>query len=442
MNPLVRRNKLFLAVFALIVLIIGAQLTWWVFFHINSSRTWHDQSLRMADQQRFTASFRLNQLWSDFPGSTTMDMTAARIEVTPQGFRLVSGDSSGFGAIRQNLKPEGNRYIRTGWWIVTSGENGPVTYIRLDSMRLAYWLDQTYPALRLGMVRNQIYDGVLHADDLVVNPDYLHAIEETFYSKNRMFLAEGTFFIILLTVAVVILYLSLSKEWRYTHQSQNFMLTVTHELKSPLAGARLNLETVLKHNPPPDRRDVFLRQALSELDRLTAHVDNILAAARLENHQATPAMTELNLTELIEKWFSEPAGGFDRVQFGDGIRQDAWVSGDEVRLRSVFINLVDNALKYSDGPVFIDARQDEAEWEFSVTDQGAGIPEDALPYIFDKFFRVEDEQTRQSPGAGLGLYIAREMVKLHRGTLTVESEPGKRTCFRVRLPKLSEADHD
>ncbi len=212
--------------------------------------------------------------------------------------------------------------------------------------------------------------------------------------------------------------------------------TVSHELKTPLSAIKAYTAT-LRENPAlyESRRDEFLAVVEQQADRLSRLVDDMLLVSRVESEQLLRRRVRLPLERVIEDAVSEiPVNPVDhpierRVA---GVQ----VSGDPDRLRDVLRNLVENAIKYSPqgGAVTISGTEVEGHTEIAVRDRGVGISEEHLPYIFDRFYRVESDATSSAGGSGLGLYIVNALVRAHGGTIDVRSQPGEGTTFTLRLP--------
>lgn len=438
-HRLEKKNRILLTTFLFIVAVIFVQIIWWILFQINHSRITSGVSLKLAEKTRYVAAWHLHHLLTEpeLPERATFIAGTVLIQ---DGLSLISsGDSTGFSAARQRLVPGDNRVHFSSLWMARQVQNGQILYEHLNALKLRDWLETHYPEVRIYDIATPGRQWFIQPEDLRVSDSYIRQVNDETEKLLRMFVWEGSFFILLMLIAVALLYTNIRAERIHSHQVHNFMLTVTHELKSPVASVRLYLETLLRHDPPKEKRTEFLQNAVEETARLDEHIENILSASRLESQTEKITFTEVNLFELMESWFS--TGKYaqsGRVFLDETFRQDLWIQGDEKKLQSVFFNLADNALKYSEGQVLISSARQEKTVTIRVKDTGQGIPREAQPFIFDKFFRVDDELTRNTKGAGLGLFIAAECVKLHKGTLSVESEPGKGSEFSVTLPVLHE----
>lgn len=266
----------------------------------------------------------------------------------------------------------------------------------------------------------------------------IQLIESELMRQHIMVIAEGlTFFIILLLVAYR-LKKSINRDLEIARQQKNFLLSITHELKSPIASASLNIETLSKRQLSDDKKILLLENSTKELNRLNELVNRILLASKMESRFFSIDIQDFNLSELcrdvVENFREkeENTGRLDNVKIENGI----FFKGDQTLLRSLFINIIDNALKYSesDKAVKIELSKVEQQVIFKVADQGKGISDKDKKYIFEKFYRAGNEETRTHTGTGLGLYLVNQIVQIHKGKIAIGNNPsGKGTVFEITL---------
>ncbi|MFM9051151.1 MAG: sensor histidine kinase, partial [Bacteroidota bacterium] len=217
---------------------------------------------------------------------------------------------------------------------------------------------------------------------------------------------------------------------------KNFLLSVTHEFKSPLASIKLYLETILQRDLDVDRRQKFLTSALVDTDRLDQLVENALMANLVERPEHVFHKEYFNFSrtirELVDRYRSVP--GFPELSAY--IVDELNLYGDRNALSILLINLIENAAKYSSAGSGIGIRleQDNSSVMLSVADQGIGIPDKEKEKVFQKFYRVGNEETRNSKGTGLGLYLSGMIVKKHNGSIKVKDNSPRGSIFEVRLP--------
>lgn len=253
--------------------------------------------------------------------------------------------------------------------------------------------------------------------------------------RITMIMGEGLVFFAILVAGIWKIRSSIKKELKLSQQQNNFMLSVTHELKTPLASNKLYLQTILKRALEKDKREELLQKAITENERLEALIDNILNAARLENQTFISERTDIDLSTLIqriiERLDGKPQDKPSRISVS--IPQNIHVTGDKLMLDAAISNLIDNALKYTKEAIVIELKKEHDRVIIRVADQGAGVPEGMEQEIFQKFRRGGNEETRTTKGSGLGLFIAAEFVKLHGGTLTYSPNVPKGAIFQITL---------
>ncbi len=287
----------------------------------------------------------------------------------------------------------------------------------------AAWLSQEFPDLQ------QAGDG-----RIAIREESLRAVEDESSGRVVMFLSEGGFFVLLIVSGMWVIYSALRREAELQARQNNFILSVTHEFKSPLASLKLYLQTMQSRTVSPERQQGFLENGLADIDRLQTLIDNVLAASRIDQ-KSTWKMEPINLSEIAINTLKKPL----YVQSADRLKTDideaCWLLGDSVALYSVLDNLVENALKYSKDQVIVSVSKNHEWVELRVADQGPGIPPKFRRLIFEKFYRVGEEMTRETRGTGLGLYLVDQITRALGGNIRVESQSGGRgTAFAIQFP--------
>jgi len=252
-------------------------------------------------------------------------------------------------------------------------------------------------------------------------------------------LSIGTTFILLLLVGVV-LYLILSiKAINLTRRQSNFIDSVTHELKSPIASMKLYLQTLSRHQVSQQMQADFHRFMLEDLERLDHLINQMLDAGRLDADRPKEEVEDVELAPLLSDCAAAVCMSY-RLP-ANTVRLDLQpcvVSGRRIDLDIIFRNLIDNAVKYSaaEPRVEIGLRPGAAgQIVARIADNGRGIPHHLRRKIFGRFVRLGLELEREKPGTGLGLYIARTLVHRHRGRIRVrDPDQGPGTVFEVQLP--------
>ncbi len=261
--------------------------------------------------------------------------------------------------------------------------------------------------------------------------------EPTEISKRiTMIMGEGLVFFAILVAGIWKIRSSIKKELKLSQQQNNFMLSVTHELKTPLASNKLYLQTILKRELEKEKRAELLQKAIAENERLEALIDNILNAARLENHTFQSERTDIDLSTLLQRIIERHDGKLqDKLsRISAIISPDIHVTGDKLMLDAAISNLIDNGLKYTHEGIVIELKKNEqGRTIIKVADHGSGVPKEMEMEIFKKFIRGGNEETRTTKGSGLGLFIAYEFVKLHGGTITYSPNVPRGAIFQITL---------
>ncbi|HYG60672.1 MAG TPA: HAMP domain-containing sensor histidine kinase [Symbiobacteriaceae bacterium] len=215
-----------------------------------------------------------------------------------------------------------------------------------------------------------------------------------------------------------------------------FVAAAAHELRSPLAAMRTELEVALRRERTAEEYRGALEGALAETARLSALAERLLMLARYERGAGLTMEQDLPLADLLARTADEvrrSTGGEVRVTAPPGLLVD----GDPVALERLVANLVRNAVEAGGSPVTVEAVPEDGGIRLHVRDQGPGIPREAIPHLFDAFYRADPARSRDG-GTGLGLAIVKMVVEAHRGDIQVESAPGQGTVFHVWLPRHQE----
>lgn len=263
-------------------------------------------------------------------------------------------------------------------------------------------------------------------------------VEESRLHKRKMMIAsEGMVFLSLLIFGITKIRSSFIKEVDLARQQKNFLLSITHEFKSPLAAVKLNLQTLQRRQLEPEQKNELLRRSISETDRIHVLVENALMAARLEGHNSDLHMESIDLssflTDLVEGFRGRQT---NHHRLSLNIEPQVFVKGDQLALSSAINNLLENAEKYSPAgsTISISLLAAKEEAVLCVADEGNGIPEQERKRIFEKFYRIGNEDTRKTRGTGLGLFIVSHIASIHNGKILVKEHLPTGSIFELRLP--------
>jgi signal transduction histidine kinase len=263
------------------------------------------------------------------------------------------------------------------------------------------------------------------------------ALARKLNQKHWMVIGEGSIFLIILLTGGIIAYRSFNKEFQLARQQKNFLLSVTHEYKSPLASIKLMLETLLKHDIEKEKRNSLIKSAIKDTDRLNALVENALLAASIEQQTYRFNLETVDISKAVSDLVNTFQSNPDRKHsIETDIENNIEIKADTFAFSLLLNNLLENAAKYSpkDSVIKVELRKTTGgKVVMRVLDQGIGISEADKKKIFDKFYRAGNEETRSAKGTGLGLYIARHIAEYHNGKITVQNNSPKGSIFEVTI---------
>jgi putative cofactor-binding repeat protein len=217
------------------------------------------------------------------------------------------------------------------------------------------------------------------------------------------------------------------------------MLSVTHELKSPLSSIKLYLQTLLKRDLKPEKQKEITRHALADSDRLGILIDNILTASRLENGKFNLHKENDDLGLFVQRLALQHfQQGLGSHKLYTAIKPGIFLAFDKMALSVILGNILDNAIKYSPAESTVSVVLSDIENQgilLKISDQGIGIPQNEKSNIFEKFYRIGNEDTRKTKGAGLGLYIVKTLADLHHIEVLVEESMEAGTVFSLKFKR-------
>jgi signal transduction histidine kinase len=421
----------------LVMIVINAQLTWWVIFILRLNRTIlafererliaaaQTEASRVATElETARTALEAAVLMGDEPGRSSVAApfvgwrAAFAVDTCPPTHVSSSGTvelsvESGLRCVTGVIGGEWGRSVLSVGpllEIVSTGPEGPP-----------------------GIALREPFDGI------TIRPkaDVWEAMLGDYRRRIVMLVSEGAFFAVLLLVLIGLLWRSIRREVELERQHRNFLSAVTHEFKSPLASMRLALETVAAGRASPEAGRKFIGNALEDVERLQDLVEKVLEATRFGEGWKEIHAEETNLSRLVE----DSIEAFRRrAVAANALLQSAISPGihaeiDPEAMAIVISNLLENAVKYGGKPpaVEIDLSMDGDRVILEVGDNGAGIPKDDVDLIFGRFYRGGDEMTRTARGTGLGLYLVQQIVEAHRGKVEIASTGPNGTTFRVTL---------
>lgn len=305
-----------------------------------------------------------------------------------------------------------------------------------DTNNLKSYFTFNYPSLdiRFDAEYDPMYNYMI-----IPKESAIQAIESKYNRKFWMYTLEGLVMMSLLFWGIIWIYRSLQSRLNLKKQQSNFLLSITHELKTPLASIKLYLETLLKR-PNLDRAqsETMLKNSVNDVERLRTLVDNLLMAAQLDSHRFNLVFASVNLSDFLKETAEKymlPRNLKER--FVLNIEPDVMASVDVFAMEMIINNLLSNAFKYSpaDKPVSIHLNTEGQQIKIRVADEGQGIDPEHKKSLFEKFYRAEDENVRKSKGTGLGLFIVKNLINLHGGSIVVTDNVPSGIIFELTLQK-------
>jgi len=260
-------------------------------------------------------------------------------------------------------------------------------------------------------------------------------IEDDSKRSTDKYIAEGVTFLILIFVGAFFVYRSTSKQFRVQLQQQNFMMAITHELKTPISVAILNLETLQKYQLDAEKQKKLIRMTLQETSRLDTLINNILVSSQLEGGGYASSKEELDFSSLFKDCVKEAKTRYPERNFIENIEPEIEIAGDPLLLQLLISNLIENAVKYSpkEKPIICKLNRSGNDILMNIIDEGIGIADTEKTKIFEKFYRTGNESTRKTQGTGLGLYLCSKIAGDHNADILVTNNIPSGTNFAIHF---------
>lgn len=253
--------------------------------------------------------------------------------------------------------------------------------------------------------------------------------------KTTQYIGEGGTFLLLILAGAIFVFRVVRRELRSSADQQNFMMAITHELKTPIAVTKLNLETLQKHKLAEAQQHRLIDNTLQETNRLDTLCNNLLISSQIEAGGYKATFDEQNFSVLVDECVNEFLVRFPKRTIHKNIENEIFVKGDPFLLQIAINNLIENAIKYSPKETIIDATLQKLQNKavLKITDEGMGISEIEKEKIFQKFYRAGNEATKRAKGTGLGLYLTNRISKTHNGSVSIEDNPKGGSIFAMWL---------
>jgi signal transduction histidine kinase len=264
---------------------------------------------------------------------------------------------------------------------------------------------------------------------------HFQVLSADYQKHRRMVVGEGSFLFLGFLSILWMIQWGYRRDIAMAQQRRNFLLSITHELKSPLASIKLILQTILKRDLEKAQVQKLCDSGQKETERLTELVNNLLLSARLDAIYK-PIREEIKVAQLVEEVIQRFRTRFPNALLEIVSNEVPILRAEKLSLISVLMNLLENAVKYSKGTpeIRLTYRYEKEQFVFEVADYGIGIPVKERTKVFNRFYRIGNEDTRTTRGTGLGLYIVKQIVKIHKGKIQILDNSPKGTIFKIILP--------
>ncbi|MDX8344324.1 ATP-binding protein [Rossellomorea sp. YZS02] len=238
-------------------------------------------------------------------------------------------------------------------------------------------------------------------------------------------------------IGTIFVHRNITKEFEVDQMKSEFVSTVSHELRTPLSSVLGFTELMLTKDLKPERTKKYLTTIYQEAKRLTSLINDFLDVQRMESGRQTFERKFEDVVPIMQQVIDTQKVNAPHHSFNIARETDCTiVLGDRDKLAQAFTNLISNAIKYSPdgGTITVMFREGDECISIEIRDEGLGIPQEAIPNLFTKFYRVDNSDQRRIGGTGLGLTIVKEIIETHEGKIMVTSEEGKGSVFTIRLP--------
>jgi two-component system phosphate regulon sensor histidine kinase PhoR len=286
------------------------------------------------------------------------------------------------------------------------------------------------------------------AEQLGASPELVDRIHKQEITRQIMVGMEGVFFLALILLGAWLIYRALVRAEELKFHQQNFLSAVTHELKTPLASIKLYLDALDSTKIAEDRKRNVIPRMREDVERLESMVENILDAGRFERSGYHLNKSSFDLSALVTARVDEIGQHPSTIPLSieRKIKPGVQWYGDEAAIGRALDAILGNCLKYHDGLAIKISVKLEVEGErimLTIADRGIGFEPSEAQAIFDRFYRVGDEMTRSQSGTGLGLYLCREIMRAHGGTVEAYSDgPGQGAKFTITLIRCAQDEND
>jgi signal transduction histidine kinase len=317
---------------------------------------------------------------------------------------------------------------------------GKTMYV--DTQKLKTFLLKKYPPYDICFFPGKSFDKIFSVN---IKKSVIASEYKKYQRKKESWIYEGIVMTIIMLILAMVLYLFLDRVLKLNAQQNNFLLAITHELKTPVAGTKLAIQTAQrKISPEQHDLDKLLRMADNNVSRLSRIIDNVLMATKVQSSSRLNfIIQDLVLEELIEDTLAEIKDSLpETAVITTEFIPELLIRGDRELLQMALSNLIGNAVKYSkqgNEKVHIHTYVHKGRVAMSVSDNGSGIPEKERKNIFKMFYRMGDERTRSSSGTGLGLFLVSKLLRQHSAIISISDNQPNGTTFNLLFKERANA---
>ncbi len=260
-------------------------------------------------------------------------------------------------------------------------------------------------------------------------------IQQAQKRKTAQYLGEGITFFLLIAAGAVFVFRAVRRQLKFSQEQQNFMMALTHELKTPIAVTKLNLETLQKRKLEESQQQRLIQTTIQEANRLNSLCNNMLLSSQIEASGFKISTEEINFSELVNDCTQDFIVRYPHAKINTAITKEVFINGDQLLLQMAVNNLIDNAIKYSpkEAVITVFLLQQKNKIIVEVKDEGKGIANEEKKKVFEKFFRSGNEATKGAKGTGLGLYLTQKIIQQHNGNISVTDNTPTGSIFTITL---------
>lgn len=290
------------------------------------------------------------------------------------------------------------------WYIDLNGQNQELTQLRLSAVSVndVHYIQKT------------------------------NRIQEARDRKTAQYMGEGITFLLMILAGAFYVFRIIKRQLVQSEQQKNLMMAITHELKTPIAVTRLNLETMQIRKLEPTQQQKLIRSTIEEANRLNTLCNNMLFMSQLDSGASSLANERIDFSNLTLDCATDFIVRFPDRKIELNIQEEIIITGDKLLLQLAINNLLDNAIKYSgkEDVVLVKLFKIQKKVKLQVIDQGIGIKTSEKEKIFEKYYRGAGMQAK---GTGLGLYLTKEIVKQHNGNISIKNNELRGSTFEIQL---------